>query len=76
LIQIPLQKEADFKDCCRMITQMKHNMLSAMHVIAKGWRLITPIIAKKCFVKCDILTDHVSSNDSSAANLSEVEEDD
>jgi hypothetical protein len=55
---------------------MKHDMLSAMHVIAEGWKLITPIIIKKCFVKCGILTDHVSSNDSSAANLTEDEEDD
>jgi hypothetical protein len=55
---------------------MKHNMLSAMHIIAKGWRLITSIIVKKCFVKCGILTDHVSSNDSSSVNLTEVEEDD
>jgi hypothetical protein len=60
-----------FKDAA----QMKLDVLSAMHLIAEPWRWITPSTTKNCSVKCDVLIDHVSSNDS-AVKLTEVEEDD
>jgi hypothetical protein len=48
-------------------TQMKLDVLSAMHFIAEPWRLTTPR---------GFSIDHVSSNDDSAVKLTEVEEND
>jgi hypothetical protein len=45
-----------------------------VHLIAKGYRFITAIIIKKCFVKCCFLTDDVSSSDGSAVKPTEDEE--
>jgi hypothetical protein len=57
-------------------THMKLDALSAMHLIAEIWRLITPTTIKNCFVNCGFSIDHVSSNDDSAVKLTEDEEDD
>jgi hypothetical protein len=57
-------------------TQMKLQVLSAMHFIAGVWRLITSTTIKNCFVKRGFSIDHVSSNDDSAVKLTEDEEDD
>jgi hypothetical protein len=50
-------------------------MLSAMLLMAKPWRLITPTTIKNCFVQCGFCVDHVSSNDS-AVKLCEGAEND
>jgi hypothetical protein len=55
-------------------TQMKLNVLSAMHFIAEPWIPKTPTTIKNCFVKCSFLIDNVSSND--AVKFTEDEEDD
>jgi hypothetical protein len=57
-------------------TQMKLDVLSAMHLIAEPWRLITSTIIKDCIVNCGFSIDHVSSSDDSAVKLTEDEEDD
>jgi hypothetical protein len=57
-------------------TQMKLDVLSAVHFIAEAWRFISPTTIKNCSVKCGFSTDYVSSNDDSAVKLSEHEEDD
>jgi hypothetical protein len=58
--------------------QMKLSVLSAKHLIAEPWRLITPTThtMNNCFVNCGFSTDLVSSNDGSAVKLTEDEEDD
>jgi hypothetical protein len=56
--------------------QMKLGVLSAVHLIAEPWRLITPTTIQNCFVKCGFSSEHVSSNDDSAVKLNEDEEDD
>jgi hypothetical protein len=50
-------------------TQMKLDVLSAMHFTAHTWRLITSATIKNCFLKCGFSNDHVSSNDNSALKL-------
>jgi hypothetical protein len=55
---------------------MKLNVLSAMHFIAKPWRLITRTTIKNCSVKCGFSIDQVSSNDICAVKLTEDEEGD
>jgi hypothetical protein len=55
---------------------MKLYVLSAVHIIAEGWRLITPSIIRDCIVKCSFSVDHVICNDDSALKLTEDEEDD
>jgi hypothetical protein len=55
---------------------MKLGVLSAVHLIAEPWRLITLTTIKNCFVKYGFSIDHVSSNNNSAVKLSEDEEDD
>jgi hypothetical protein len=55
----------------QVAAQRKLYVLSAV-----PWRSITPTIIKNFFVKGGFLIDHVSSNDGSAANLTEVEEND
>jgi hypothetical protein len=50
--------------------------MSAMHFIAKAWRLKTPTTIKNYFVKRGFLFSHVSGRDGSAVKLTEVEEDD
>jgi hypothetical protein len=52
-------------------TQMKLDVLSAVHFIAEVWRQITPSTIKNCFVKCGFSNDNVSNNDDSAVKLSE-----
>jgi hypothetical protein len=37
--------------------QMKLDVLSAIHLGAEPWRVITPITIKKCCVKCSFLID-------------------
>jgi hypothetical protein len=49
--------------------QMKQDVLSAMHLRAEPWRMITPATIKNCFVKCSFSIDHVSSNDDSTVRL-------
>jgi hypothetical protein len=56
-------------------TQMKLDVLSAMHFITEARRLIIPTTIKNCFEKCGFSNDHVSSNDS-AVKLSEDKEND
>jgi hypothetical protein len=82
---MPLQKAADFKDCSydmvvggllQDAAQMKLDVLSAMHIIAESWRLITHTTIKNYFVRCAFLIDHVSSNDDSTMKLTEDEKDD
>jgi hypothetical protein len=58
------------------VTQMKLDVLSAVHFTPEAWRLVTPTTIKNCFVKCGFSIDHVSSNANSAVKLSEDEEDD
>jgi hypothetical protein len=53
---------------------MKLDVLAAVLVIEKAWRLITHNTVKNYFVKCGFSNDHVSSNDDSAVKLSEDEE--
>jgi hypothetical protein len=55
---------------------MKLDVLSAMHLIAESWRLITPTTIKNCFMKCGFSNDHASSNSDSAVKLSADEEGD
>jgi hypothetical protein len=55
---------------------MKLNVLCAVHLMTETWRLITLTAIKNCFVKCDFLSDHVSSNEDSAVKLTEDEKDD
>jgi hypothetical protein len=52
-------------------TQMKLDVLSAMHFIAEAWRLVTLTIIKNSFVKCGFSNDHISGNDDSAVKLKE-----
>jgi hypothetical protein len=47
-------------------TQMKLDMLFAVHFIAEAWRLITPTAFENYFVNCCFSVDHVSSNNDSA----------
>jgi hypothetical protein len=56
--------------------QMKLDVLSAKHLIAEPWRLITPTRIKNCFVKYGFSTDHVGINDGSAGKFTEDEDDD
>jgi hypothetical protein len=51
------------------LTQMKLDVLSAMHFIAEAWRLITSTIIKNCFVKCGFSID-VSRNGDCRETLS------
>jgi hypothetical protein len=53
---------------------MKLDTLSAMHLIAEIWRLMTPTTIRNCFVKCGFLTDHITADDS-AVKLTQDEED-
>jgi hypothetical protein len=55
-------------------TQMKLDVLSAVHLIAEAWRLVTPPAIKNCFVKCAFSNDRVSGNDGSGGKLSEDED--
>jgi hypothetical protein len=54
---------------------MQLDVLPAVHIIAKPWRLITPTSDKNCFVECGFLIDCVNTNDHSTVKLTEVEED-
>jgi hypothetical protein len=57
-------------------TQMKLDVLSAMHLIAEPWGLITPTAINNCFVNRSFSIEHVISNHDTAVKLSEgVEED-
>jgi hypothetical protein len=51
--------------------QMKLDVLSAMHLIAEPWRLITPTSIKNCFVKCCYSVDHVTNSDNSRVKPTE-----
>jgi hypothetical protein len=57
-------------------TQMKLDVLSAMHFTAEALKVITPTTIKNCSVKCGFSIDHISSNDGSAVKLSDDEKDD
>jgi hypothetical protein len=81
-IQMPLQKAADFEDCrhdrwglLQDAAQTKLDVLSAVHLKAEPWSLITPTTIKNCSLKCGFSV-AVSSNDDSASKLTEDEEDD
>jgi hypothetical protein len=54
--------------------QMKLDVLSALHVIAEPWILITSTTITNCFVKCSLSTGHVSSNDDSVVKITEEKE--
>jgi hypothetical protein len=58
-------------DHSKVTTQMKPDVLSAIHFITETWRLITHTTIKNCFVKCSFLIDNVSSNDDTAVKLTE-----
>jgi hypothetical protein len=77
---VPVQKAVDLENCSHdrwgTATQMKWDVLSAVHFIAGAQRLITCTTIKNSFVKCGFTDDHVSSNDDSAVKLSEEEEND
>jgi hypothetical protein len=47
------------------VTQMKLDVLSAMHFLAEAWRLIKSTTIKDVYVKCGFSNDHDSSNDDS-----------
>jgi hypothetical protein len=55
-------------------TQIKLDVLSAMHFIAEGCRLVIPTIIKNYFLKCGFSND-VNSNDDRVVKLSEDEDD-
>jgi hypothetical protein len=55
----------------QVATHAKLDVLSAMLFRAEACRLITPATNEKCFLKCGISNDHVSSNDDSAVKLNE-----
>jgi hypothetical protein len=50
-------------------TQMKLDVLSAVHFVAEVWRLVKPTTIKNVFVKCGFSNDHVSSNDGTAVSV-------
>jgi hypothetical protein len=52
---------------------MKLDVLVAMHLIAKAWRLTTPTTFKNCFVMCGFSVNHVGSKNGSAVKLGEDE---
>jgi hypothetical protein len=72
-IQIPLQKAVDLEGYSHgrwgTDTQMKLDVLSAVHFIAEAERLITSTTIKNSFVKYGFSNDHVS-----AVKLSEGDE--
>jgi hypothetical protein len=55
--------------------QMKLDVLSAVHLMAELWRLISPTEIQNCFVKCGFSIDHVSRNET-AVKLTEDKEND
>jgi hypothetical protein len=56
-------------------TQMKLDVLSAMHFAAEDWELVTLTTIKNCFVKCHFSNDPVSGSNENAMKLSEDEDD-
>jgi hypothetical protein len=78
---VPLQKAVDSEDCrhygglLQDGTQMKLDVLSAMHFIAEASRLVTPTAIKNGFVKSGFSNDHISSNDDSAVKVSGNDDD-
>jgi hypothetical protein len=57
-------------------TEMKLDVLSAVHFTSGARNMITYATIKNYFVKCAFLIDHVSSNEDNAVELSKAEEDD
>jgi hypothetical protein len=69
---MPLQKADNFEDCrhnrwglLEDAAQTTMDVLSAVHLKAEPWSLVTPITIKNCSVKCSFSV-AVSSNDDSA----------
>jgi hypothetical protein len=55
-------------------TQLKLDVLSAVHFITEAWIFVTPTTIRNCFVKCGFCI-AVSSNDNSAVKLTEDDDD-
>jgi hypothetical protein len=80
---MPVQKLADFKDCSQMgggllqdAALMKLVVLSALHIVAEPWILITSTTIKNCLVKCGFSTGRVGINDDSVVKITEDKEND